>query len=197
MRPSTVGHHSSKSIAGAQLADILCRNWFVLLLRGFFAITFGVLALLLTKGSIAVLVWPFGIYAFVDGVLGVGIVIGESTGRPHWWVLLLRGLVGIGVGLLTLLEPPHSVLAFFSYIAVWTITTGVLEVMTANYLRRKLGGEWLLVLSGLASVAFGAFLFGLLRASALVLSRLIAAYAVFFGALLAILAFRARTAPVR
>jgi len=196
---STVRHRSSKSLAGAQLADLLARNWWVLLLRGLLAVTFGVLAVLLTKSSLAVLVWPFGTYIFVDGVLGTGIVIGESTGRAHWWVLLFRGLTGVGVGLLTLLAPPRSLQAFFWYIAIWTIATGVLEIMTAYYLRRKLGGEWLFVIGGILSVVFAVLLFGLLvlGARALVMSRVIAAYALFFGVLFAILAFRARTAPVR
>jgi len=192
-----VRHRSSKSLAGSQLADILCRNWWVLLLRGLFAVIFGVLALVLTKTQLSVLVWPFGMYAFGDGILGVGIVIGESTGRPYWWVLLFRGLTGIGVGLLTFLAPPHTLPAFFCYMAIWTITTGILEIMTAYYLRRKLGGEWLLVACGLASVVFGVLLFTLLTATAPVLARVIAAYAFFFGILLGILAFRARAAPVR
>jgi uncharacterized membrane protein HdeD (DUF308 family) len=193
----TARHRSSQSLAGTQLADILCRNWWVLLLRGLFAVIFGVLALLLTKAQLRVLVLPFGMYTFVDGILGVGIVIGESSGRPYWWVLLFRGLTGIGVGLLTFLALPPTLLVFFLYIAIWATTIGILDILTAHYLRRKLGGEWLLVLCGLASVAFGALLFTLLAAKAPVLARVIATYAFFFGVLLGILAFRARAAPVR
>ena len=189
-------HSSSGSLSGLQLADILVRNWLVLLLRGFFAIAFGVIALLLSPTLLRVLVLPFGTYVLADGVLGVGIAIGEPAGRGHWWVLLLWGLSGIGVGILTYFASPGSALEFMCYIAIWAITTGVLEVMTALRLRRRLGAEWLLVLVGFMSVVFGASVIVLSGASALVLSRLIAAYAVIFGVLLGILAFRARMAPV-
>lgn len=74
-------HSSGESRSGLELAYILSRNWLVLLLRGLIVIIFGVLALLLTKNRLSVLVMPFAIYALADGMLGVGIVIGEPAGR--------------------------------------------------------------------------------------------------------------------
>jgi len=187
---------SRRGLSGLQLADILSRNWVVLLLRGILAIIFGVLALLLTKNWISVLIWPFGAYAFVDGILGVGIALGEPAGRGHWWELFFWGLSGVAVGILTFFERPRSALEVMFYIAIWAVATGVLEVMTAIRLRKKLGAEWLLVLAGLVSVVFGASIIALSGAGPFVLSRLIAAYAIIFGVLLGILGLRARTAPM-
>jgi len=187
---------SGRSISGRQLADILSRNWLALLLRGLIAIIFGVLALLLTKNWISVLIVPFAIYALADGMLGVGMAIGEPAGLWHWWVLFFWGLSGVVVGILTYFVRPRSALEFMWYIAVWAVVTGVLEVMTAIRLRRKLGAEWLLVLVGLMSAVFGVSIIALSGAGALILSRLIAAYAVSFGILFGVLGLRARIAPM-
>jgi uncharacterized membrane protein HdeD (DUF308 family) len=181
------------NIAQNQLATILSRNWWVLLLRGLAAIAFGVLAWLLPGITIVTLVMVFGAYALTDGVLGVWTAITGRKEHEDWWVLLLWGLIGIGVGILTFLAPGITALALLFYIAIWAITTGVLEIVTAIRLRKEIAGEWRLILGGLVSVVFGVLLMAQPGAGALTLLWLIATYAVIFGVLLVILAFKVRS----
>jgi uncharacterized membrane protein HdeD (DUF308 family) len=139
------------------------------------------------------LVWLFGAYTLADGILGVSTAITGRKEHEQWWVLLLWGLVGVGVGILTFLAPGITAVALLFYIAVWAILTGALEIVAAIRLRKEIRGEWLLILGGLASVVFGAFLMARPFAGALALLWLIATYAVIFGILLVILAFEARS----
>ena len=134
----------------------------------------------------------FGAYSMADGVLGVWTAVAGRKEREHWWVLLLEGLVGIGVGLLTLFAPGVTTLALLFYIAIWAVATGVLEIVAAIRLRKEIEGEWLLVLGGLVSVGFGVLLMAQPGAGALAVLWLIAAYAVAFGVVLVILSFKAR-----
>jgi uncharacterized membrane protein HdeD (DUF308 family) len=106
--------------------------------------------------------------------------------------MLLRGLLGIGVGILAFVEPGVVALAVLFYIAIWAIATGMLEIATAIRLRREIEGEWLLILSGLISVVFGVVLIARPGSGALALLWLIASFAVAFGVVLVILAFKAR-----
>jgi len=175
-----------------RLAAILSRNWWVLLLRGIVAIVFGVLAWMQPGISLAALVLLFGAYSMADGILGAWTAVAGRKEHEHWWVLLLEGLVGIGVGVLTLFAPGVTALALLFYIAIWAVTTGVLEIVAAIRLRKEIEGEWLLVLGGLASVAFGVLLMARPGAGALAVLWIIAAYAVVFGAILVVLAFKAR-----
>lgn len=174
------------------LATILSRNWWVLLLRGLAAIAFGVVAGFQPGLSLASLVLLFGAYSMADGILGVWTAVVGRKEREHWWLLLLEGVVGIGAGLLTLFAPGVTALALVFYMAIWAIAKGVLEIAAAIRLRREIAGEWLLILGGLASVAFGALLLVHPGAGALAVLWLIAAYAAAFGALLVILSFEAR-----
>jgi len=180
------------NVVGKQLATILSRNWWVLLLRGLVAIAFGVLAWLQPGISLATLVLLFGAYTMADGILGIWIAITGRQENEHWWVLLLGGLLGTGIGILTFLAPGVTALALLFYIAVWAVATGVLQIVAAIRLRKEIQGEWLLVLGGLATVVFGVFLMANPGAGALSLLWLIAAYAVAFGILLVLLAFRVR-----
>jgi uncharacterized membrane protein HdeD (DUF308 family) len=174
------------------LAGILSRGWWMLLLRGLVAIAFGVLTWMQPGISLAALVLLFGAFALADGLLGVWTAVTGRKEHENWGLLLLGGLVGIGIGLLTFLAPGLTALALLFYIAIWAIATGVLEIAAAIRLRKEIQGEWLLILGGLASVAFGLMLIGRPGAGALAVLWLIAAYAVAFGLILVLLAFKVR-----
>lgn len=176
-----------------QLALVLSRTWWVLLLRGLFAIAFGVTAWLLPEVSVAVLLILFGIYVLADGVLGVWTAVSGRKERDHWWALLVWGLLGVSVGVLTLVNPALTAIALMFYIAIWAIATGVLQIVLAVRLRKEISGEWLLVLGGLLSVVLGGFLMAQPMMGAIALLWVIATYAVIFGVVFVVLAFKARS----
>ena len=68
----------------------------------------------------------------------------------------------------------------------------MLQIVAAVRLRKEIEGEWMLGLGGLASVAFGLVLMARPMAGAVALLWIIATYAIFFGLLLVVLAFKAR-----
>ena len=76
---------------------------------------------------------------------------------------------------------------------MWAIIIGALQLYAAVQLRKVIENEWLLVLSGLLSIAFGALLIAWPSTGALAVIWTIAWYAVFFGCLLIGLAFRLKT----
>src|SRR5579864_5745733 len=100
---------------------MLSRGWAFLLLRGFAAIAFGILTWVRPSISLLALVFLFGVYALIDGILAAWTAISSREEQEYWWVLLLGGLIGIGVGLLTFANPSITALALLFYIAVWAI----------------------------------------------------------------------------
>lgn len=175
-----------------QFARILSRNWWVLLLRGLLAIAFGILTWLQPAISLAALVLLFGAFSLADGTLWIWIAFAGRKQDERWWELLIRGLLSIGVGIITFLKPEITALILLFYIAIWAVATGVLEIVSAIRLRKEIEGEWLFILGGLISVVFGVLLALWPGEGALAVAWLIATYAIAFGALLVILAFKAR-----
>ena len=161
-------------------------------MRGVAAILFGVMIWLMPGISLVLLVSLFGTFVFVDGILGIWIAISGRKEYENWWELLLWGLVDIGIGVLTFVAPGTTAMVLVLFIAVWAIATGVLEIVIAIRLRREIKGEWLLILGGLASVVLGILLMLQPGTGALALVWLIGTYAIIFGLLLAILAFKMR-----
>ena len=179
------------AIAGS-FSSILARSWWLILLRGLAAITFGVLAWFQPGLTLAALVLLFGAYALADGILAVWTAVSGRAVHEDWWVLLLIGLLGVGIGLLAFILPGLTALAIVFYIAIWAVATGVLEIVAAIRLRREIKNEWWLILAGLISVVFGAVLMASPGAGALTLLWLIASFAFVYGVFLVMLAIKSR-----
>lgn len=170
----------------------LTRSWWVFVLRGVFAVLFGLAAIIWPGITLGVLILLFGAFALAEGVLAIVAAIGAARRETSWWPLVLEAVLAIGIGLATFAWPGITALVLLSLIAAWAIVTGVLEIVAAIRLRREIEGEWLLGLAGAASLLFGILLVLNPAAGALAVTWLIGIYAVFFGVLLIGLGFRLR-----
>ena len=179
------------------MKHILARNWDLFLVRGILAILFGIATLLMPGITLIVLVVMFGAYSLVDGIVLSIIAIKDHKVNSDWWLMLLTGLVGIGAGVVTFVWPGITAISLFYVIVAWAVITGVFEVIYAIRFRKEIEGEWLLVLSGILSVAFGILLVAQLVAGALTVLWLIGVYAIAYGTMLVVLAFRLRNLEVK
>ncbi|HYB53792.1 MAG TPA: HdeD family acid-resistance protein [Thermoanaerobaculia bacterium] len=182
------------------MLTLLSKNWWVFLVRGLVAILFGLMAFAWPGLTLATLVIFFGAWALVSGVFAIAAAFSAMKGHRDWWVLLLQGLLGIAVGLLTFRNPAITAISILWYLAFWSIVTGVIEFVTAFRLRKEIHGEGWLMLAGAAAVVFGLLLIARPGAGALALITLIAAYAIVFGVILVVAAFKLkglRSGPAR
>ncbi len=177
------------------MRTMLVKNWWVLALRGVISIIFGILVLLFPLLAIETFVLLFGAYALVNGIFTLIAAI-RNREQPRWWVLLLEGILGIVAGVLVLANPLFAFMTlplFVLYIvAFWAIFTGVAEIIAAIQLRKEIEGEFWLGLSGLLSVIFGVLLIINPGGGILALLALVAIYAIIFGVITLVLAFRLR-----
>ena len=163
----------------------LAGHWWVVLLRGLAAIAFGVMAFAWPGLTIALLVLIWGAYALVDGVFSLIAGI-----RAKYGTLIVLGLLGIAAGIVTFAWPGVTAVTLLWIIAFWAIFSGVMQIAAAIRLRREIQGEWILILSGICTVALGALLFLYPGAGAVSVAWLIASFAIAWGVLLMILAFK-------
>jgi uncharacterized membrane protein HdeD (DUF308 family) len=170
--------------------EALKRGWWLLVLRGVFAVAFGILAFVKPDITLAALVLVFGAYALINGLFTLGVTLRAPQGMPGKGMLVLLGLLGVAAGVLTFVYPGITALSLLIVIAWWAILTGIFEIAASVKLRKELTNEWVLILSGALSVAFGILLIAKPNAGALSIIWLIGIYAVLYGILLLTLAFR-------
>lgn len=169
----------------------LANNWWTFVLRGIFALLFGVIAFVWPGLTILSLTYVFGFYALLDGIFAL-VAAWNFRSSDRWWVLLLEGLLGLAAGVIAFVSPGSTALVLLAVIAAWAILTGILEIVAAIRLRQEIENEWLLGLSGAASIIFGLLLAIWLGAGLLTITWIIGAYAIVFGVLMLLLAFRLR-----
>src|SRR2546427_1657065 len=116
------------------------------------------------------------------------------AGKAHerWGALMLEGIAGIVVWIITIAWPAITALSLVYVVAAWALVTGVFEIMAAVRLRKHVSGEWLLALSGFASLILGILMIAVPLAGALAIALWVGAYAFVFGVLLIGLGFRLR-----
>jgi uncharacterized membrane protein HdeD (DUF308 family) len=174
-------------MAGFSAVRTLAAHWWVLLLRGLIAILFGIMAFAWPGVTLAALVLLWGAYALVDGIFEV--IAGV---RGKWWGLVLLGILGIAAGVLTFMWPGITAIALLWVIAVWAIVIGIMQISAAIRLRKEVEGEWLWILTGILTVILGVLLIARPGAGALSVLWLIGWFAIAWGILLCILAFKVK-----
>lgn len=172
--------------------DLLLKSWWMLALRGVVALLFGALAWLWPGLTLLWLVALFAAYALLGGGAAVIAALKNRKSNEDWWMILLLGLVGLGAGVITLVNPQLTTLVLVLVMGANALLTGILEIVTAVRLRKLIHGEWLLMMSGLVSILFGVLVFLFPTAGVLALVWLISFYAFVTGILLLSLAVRAR-----
>lgn len=171
----------------------LIQNWWTFLVRGLFAIVFGVLAFAMPSVTMFALVMLFGAFTLVDGAASIiGAIRGMYTKR-RTALLLLQGLVSIGAGVLTLAWPGIGAVALLYVIAFWALFIGGLEIVTAFRLRKVIEDEWMLGLTGVLAVLFGLLLLFSPGLGALAVVYQIGLFAIVYGGVLIGLGLRLRS----
>lgn len=173
------------------MTNSLYQNRFLFGLRGVLAILFGILAFIWPASAALTLVILFAAYALIDGVLTIASAIRHRETNDRWWLTLIEGIIDIAAGVAAFLFPGLAGLTLVFLIAIWAILTGLLEIAAAIRLRREIDNEWSLGLAGLVSVLLGVVIIINPGAGILGIVWAIALYAILFGILMLVLAFRA------
>ena len=134
----------------------------------------------------------FGFYALLDGLFALAAAFSGRGRAGPWWALLIEGVIGVAAGVIAFAWPGITELALLIVIAVWSIATGVFEVVAAIRLRKEIDNEWAMAAMGVLSILFGVFLLALPGAGLLTIAIIVGVNALLFGVLMLLLAFRLR-----
>ena len=170
----------------------MVRSWQLVLVRGIFAVSFALLSFFWPEITVTVFVLLFGVYALMDGLFALAALTRFSARDGHFWALLIEGLMGIAVGIVTFLHPGLTALAIVVLVGAWATLTGILAIVGAIQLRRIVANERFLFLSGLSSIFLGIAIIAAPGAGLLVWVYFVSAYALLFGGSLIGLALRLR-----
>ena len=172
--------------------ELFSKSWRSLALRGVISLVFGILAALWPGITLLWLLIMFAAYALIQGVVSAVAAFQSRKTHHDWWLMLLWGVVGIGAGVTAFMLPDLTAVVLVLVIGATALASGIVDIAMAIRLRKTIHGEGFLILNGIISIAFGAFVFFFPGAGALALVWMIAMYAIVSGLLLLALAWRAK-----
>ncbi len=169
----------------------LYTSWQAIAVRGGAAVVFGLLFLFWPAPTLLTLIYIFGIFVLVEGI--VAIVAGARQPGGVSWGLVALGAIGIIVGIATFVWPGVTALVLLYLIGFWAIAAGIAEIIAGIELRREIEGEWLLIVTGVVSLILGLILVVNPSEGALTFARLIGFFGLVYGLLQLALASKLRS----
>lgn len=88
----------------------------------------------------------------------VTIVEMESVRDTPWWLLIIRGIVAVMLGVAFLLWPGLSLATAAVVFALFILLSGVIDIVTSIMSIRKSSTWWLTMLLGIVQVGAGAYI---------------------------------------
>jgi uncharacterized membrane protein HdeD (DUF308 family) len=164
------------------------RVWWLMALRGLAGIVFGLFAIFMPGVAIATMLFIFAAYMLVDGIFALAAAITAARRGRRWGLLILEGVLNILVGLIALIWPAVTVTFLVLLVAIWALITGA-TMIGAAFQHRQRGQGWL-IFSGIISMLFGLVLAIAPMIGAVVLTWWLGLYALIFGVVVLIFAFR-------
>jgi uncharacterized membrane protein HdeD (DUF308 family) len=159
--------------------EVTKMRW-VLGLHGLASVVFGVMILAWPGISVYALTIAFGAYTLATGIVEFGSAF-TAQGREERAWLILRGLLGITVGVLVFAWPEISALALLYVIGGYAVAFGILFVGASFRLPLDGRDTASMILMGLVAIVFGIVIFAEPGAGALAVLGLIAAFALVAG----------------
>ena len=180
------------------LVPLFSKFWWSFVVRGFVAVLFGLLIVSWPGLSLDGLVFTFGIFALLQGILSIAPGLSKLGGRIYF--LLIEGVVGILAGVFTflgpgigrMLWPEVATMTLLVFITLWAFLTGILEMIGSFRLPGKIEGKWLITLSGFVCLLFGVVLLFRSGMGAVGNASVIGLSAIVFGLLWAFIGFKTR-----
>lgn len=187
---------SSDSMDGiANSVMQVSRNWWILLLQGVLGIVFGLVAIFWPGATLAVVIWLFGLFVLLTGVVGIFAAIGAAGNGEPWGWRLTAALLGVLVGLLIIRWPGVTAGILLLLIGIWAIVVGLGGIVTAFADHREISHAWLYALLGAVMVVFGIAMFVWPAAGLATVVYLVGAFAIVTGIIYCVLAFQVRRLP--
>ncbi len=174
------------------------RTRWALLVRGLIALALGIFILARPLESVAAFALVIAVWALVTGIDQIVDGLEMRSILPHWWLLVLSGVVSAGFGIAAFYYYPGLSLAFaVVWASYWLLVSGFFAIYVAIQ-ERKLGVPWAwsATFGGLSALA-GLYAIAAPPVTLVAIMGLMSGFATVGGVVFLIGFFKLTSAPAR
>lgn len=166
--------------------------WWVGVLQGVVALLFGIAAVFWPSLTLVTLVYLFSAFVLAWGIASVVEAILAINHRSTWWMTLIFGFVGIGVGVYLVRHPDVSFNTLILLIGFTLIIRGIFDVLGAFVDQVTATGKVFWTIAGLAGILVGIIILTQPVAGGVAFVWILGLYALLVGPLMIALSFDLR-----
>lgn len=168
---------------------VLAQHWWALVLRGLFAVVFGILTFVWPQITLEAFIIIFAVFAIINGIFTLSSAASYKAEDGRAWISMVQGLFSLIAGIVILFYPLMGELFLYFIIVGWAIVSGAFEITLGLKLNTGTTGKGFLIFSGTLSIIFGILLAVFPAEGIIAVLWLIATYAIILGVTMIILAF--------
>ena len=174
------------------MPSIAQRSATALFITGAIAIIFGIIATAWPMASALALVFMWGIYALVDGVISLVLAFRPEGSTARVW-LIINGILGIIAGLWVVFQPIAGAVVLAWVLGFWMLVRGIME-FAAAFSHGNVRPRWLVILGGVLWVLAGILFLANHGSAALAIALWLGILAIIWGITLIAAGFTVRKA---
>ncbi len=167
------------------------KSWWSYLITGVIAIAFGVVLLAWPASTVKVLAYGVGTLALVIGVIETIFAFVLLARKEKMAFMLARGLIGILIGILLFTKTGFTLTLVIVLIAVWSIISGVIELMGGLEMPARSGRGWV-AFAGVLNIILGILLLAIPLETVYAIIVVLSIFLIAGGIVRFVLAFYAR-----
>ena len=166
-------------------------GWLVAL-QGILAIIFGFVILTWPGITVAVMIYAFAFFTFIQSFVDLGYGISYRNTDPAWWTHIVTAILGFIFGVVILVYPAMTALTLVYLIAIWAMVIGMVKIVTGLVDKKNWSGKIVSTIVGVLYIMFGIFVFTDPLQGAVVMVKSIALFYIMIGVITFILAFQVK-----
>jgi uncharacterized membrane protein HdeD (DUF308 family) len=172
--------------------DAAREMWWLGLTEGVLAIFFGLTAVFWAGLTLVTLDYLFSAFILLWGIVEIVHGLLSIHRRSTWWLTLLFGLVGLGVGIYLIRHPGVSFATFILVVGLTLIVRGLLDVISVFLDRRSTSNRILMAILGVVAIMAGIILLLQPVAGGVAFVWILGLYAIIFGLLSGVVSLETR-----
>ena len=127
--------------------------------NGIIAILFGLLMLFVGQATIISLVRIFGVLLVVAGLILFYYAYRSMKAKKSYLMVMIEAIVAVLIGLIIVINPGQSLNLFLTLVGIWAAIMGLLQIIVAIRLRKKVSNHLLFTFNGIITLVVGLLLF--------------------------------------
>jgi uncharacterized membrane protein HdeD (DUF308 family) len=133
-------------------------NWVIFVVNGLIAVLFGLLLLLVAESTILKLVRVFGVVLLLAGVVMFYFSFRNMKGGKNYMMVMAEAIIAVLIGLVIAIAPGKSLNLFLTLLGIWAAIMGLLQIIMAIRMRKKVSQPYLFSVNGIITLVFGLLL---------------------------------------